>query len=662
MSLADAELRRLFVDELSRHRETIADGGADVEAKRRALHALKGAAGLIGETNLADALTRLERRVRAGDLGALEVAVTLLARAELALQAGKSALESTWPTPPADLVARAVEGPLRATYTAEMRDRVARIDAALASRVAPEEALGLALREMHAMKGAATAAKDEATAWFCHGMEAHLRSGRAGGEVASAVLRDLASFRAVLLEMAVDPIRALARLGGEPAPPVAPSSGKQPVAARRSTRPPPTEDDETNDGTVRIPAAALDRLVERASHLGRLSAQIGAGVDQSRVASRRLRELAPLLAEALRLIGPPRPWGAPAAALARVQRAAASATSIADELEFGAAAVRDRTDDLGADIATTANELRTLRRARAGWLLDRVRAAVETQARLSAVALVVVVEGAELSVDRRLLEQLVDPVLQVAMNALAHGVEPPEERARRGKPREGSLRLAATYGEGRLRLVIADDGAGVDVALVRRRALESGVVPAEVAEAADDAALLDLLFLPGFTTRREADLLAGRGMGLDLTASALRRLGGSLKLASHRGRGVTATIDVPLDGGSSSVLWVTAAGRAFAVQAESVLRVVLPEACPDAVTLAAILGDASVTTPRYALELRAGLRSLTIGVDDVGSIEDVALRPLSPLVRGAGPYLGAVVRSSGEVELILDSAALAELA
>jgi chemotaxis protein histidine kinase CheA len=587
-------------------------------------------------------------------------AVQLIARAEAALAAGRPSLESTWPTPPPDLVGVPVQGPLRPTYVSEMRDRCARIDAILAARVPAEESLALALREIHGMKGAATAAKDEAMAWFCHGMEAHLRAGRGDLDAAARVLRDLASLRGVLGELAIDPARALSRLSGEAAR-AAPSSNKHSIARRASTRPPPAEEDDGGDGTVRIPAAALDRLLERAGNLGRLGGQIAAGVDQARASSRRLRELPTLLGEALRLIGPPRPWGAPAAALTRVQRAASAANAIADELEFGAAGVRERAEDLGADAASMSGDLSALRRTRAGWLLDRVRRGVETQARIAGVSVSVVVEGAEISVDRRVLEQLVDPLLQVAVNAVAHGIEPAEDRASAGKPETGMLKLSAAEGEGRLRVQVADDGAGVDVARVRARAIESGVVPPDVAERAGEDALLDLLFLPGFTTRAEADLLAGRGMGLDLAASALRRLGGRLRLSSRRGRGVTATLDVPLDGGPSTVLWVRAGGRRYAIPARSIRRVAARADSAPAPPLAELLGMSPGDRRGFVVELTASDVVIAVEVDEVGALEEVTLRPLSPLLRGAGPYRAAVVQSDGRVELVLEASTLAEL-
>src|SRR6185295_9345195 len=144
-------------------------------------------------------------------------------------------------------------------------------------------------------------------------------------------------------------------------------------------------------------------------------------------------------------------------------------------------------------------------------------------------------------------------------NAVAHGLESASERALRRKPRVGSVHLSAQPRSGGLRLVVQDDGAGVDVTDVRLRAIARGTISAETARAADDQTLLALLFIPGFTTKDSADLLAGRGVGLDLALEAVHRLGGTIRLTSQPGMGLIATLDVPFEPGLLKVLWLDAA-------------------------------------------------------------------------------------------------------
>src|SRR6201999_2081476 len=145
-----------------------------------------------------------------------------------------------------------------------------------------------------------------------------------------------------------------------------------------------------------------------------------------------------------------------------------------------------------------------------------------------------------------------------------HGIESPDEREAIGKPREATLTLRASRSGNRLSVAISDDGAGVDVAAAparRARAVEPGGVTEVLAEAADDQTLLELLFLPGFSTRGQSpDLLAGRGIGLDITLAGVQRLGGTIRLSSRHGLGFEARVDVPIESGLATVLWVEAEG------------------------------------------------------------------------------------------------------
>ncbi len=385
----------------------------------------------------------------------------------------------------------------------------------------------------------------------------------------------------------------------------------------------------------------------------------------------RARALRLDLAEALRLIGPPKPWGAPAAAIRRIEHAAREIGHLAERLERGAAVMKETAERVRVESAGAHGDLAAMRTVKVGWLFERVAAAVSAEARREGREVRLVFSGDEAAIDRRVAEQLFDPVLQLARNAVAHGIEPAPERAMRGKPRLGSVHLLAQARSGGLRLVVQDDGAGVDVADVRRRAVARGTISTEMANAADDQTLLLLLFVPGFTTRDSADLLAGRGVGLDLALDAVHRLGGTIRLASRPGMGLTATLDIPFEPGLVKVLWLEAGGATFALPVQQVRRIVLGRDAEGAhaVPLLSCVGgagrDGSSRHPStFAVELDLAPSDETappIGVDGVGSIEEVALRGVSPLIATAGPYAGAIVRGT-ELRLCLDGHALAERA
>jgi chemotaxis protein histidine kinase CheA len=665
----DPELTRILLQELERHLVTLdrlAEGDDPVEMRlepaRRTVHALKGSAGLAGEPELASAMARLERRLREGDWAALGEAVSTVRRAIRRLDAGEPAATGEWPVPPPDLVAGSLDPIVRVQYVAEATDRLARIDDALTEGAArPEEAAAEIYRHVHTLKGAASAAGDEPMAWFCHGLEDRLRAAMSGAPgAAKAALDEVAAWRAVLGALVEDPDAALATLRGAP---------HRPRTMRPSARPEDLREARgaahDADGTIRVSAQSVDQLLDHMSGITvareRVAARAGGALEHAR----EMRRLRAELSEALRLIGPPRPWGAPAAALRRIERTAQSLGRIGDELDAVAERLKLSDQALKDDTGAARKILSTMRQTSIRGMFARMAAAAHAEARRTGREVAIRMLGAEEPIDRRLVEALVEPCLQLARNAIAHGIESPEAREALGKPREATLTFSARRSGNRLSVSISDDGAGVDVAAVRARAVETGVVTEVLAEAADDQTLLELLFLPGFSTRgKKPDLLAGRGIGLDIALASVQRLGGSIRLSSRHGLGFEARVDVPIESGLATVLWVTAGDSVLAVPAVNAARVRHLEPGGERVPhLAACLEPRLVERPngRFVVDLDGPDPSerFSIGVDAVGRTEEVLIRQLSPLLWGVGPYAGAIVRGDGSIRLALDVQALA---
>jgi two-component system chemotaxis sensor kinase CheA len=309
-----------------------------------------------------------------------------------------------------------------------------------------------------------------------------------------------------------------------------------------------------------------------------------------------------------------------------------------------------------------------MRQTTVGRIFARLTTAIESEARRSGRAVIVRTRGSDETIDRRIAEQLVEPCLQLVRNAVAHGIETPEARAALGKPQSGTITLDARKLGNRLSVAIEDDGAGVDIADVRARALDAGLVTGAIAEAADDDTLLSLLFVPGFSTRESSDLLAGRGIGLEIARSVVQRMGGAVRLSSQAGAGFRARIDVPIESGLVTVLWVVAGRDELALPVANVRRVRL--AADDSVDmtrvphlLACLDANASGHTA-YVVELElqgedAPTPAVAVGVDGVGRTEELLVRPLGPLVAELGPYAGAIVRGDGSLRLALDAWAVA---
>jgi len=642
LSPRDAELARLLLAELERHTHTLGGGGA--EDVTRALHSLKGSVGLAGESELASALIRLERRHSRGDESARTDALDLLRRATARVREGLPALESQWPEPPRDLESGTPAPALRAEYIESVTDRLSALDLALG-----EEDTSAIYRQLHTLKGAASAVGDDAMAWFCHGLEEVLRRATHGEGSLDDALAEIARHRPTLSALLDDPAHALellrARLPGRTEAPIT-------VHPALSTH------------TVRIELSSIDALLDGFAVSRAVRDGIGARASADVKSAAELRGLRAELGDALRRIGPPRPWGAPAAALGQVAHVARRVASLADELDRRAQEAH-AADAALLDVNDRARQrLSAMRQTPARELFSQIAAAVMTEAKRAGRAVQVVVRGGDETLDRRLMERLLDPCLALARNAVAHGIEPEHTRAAIGKPPTATVTLTARRTTNRLVLGVRDDGAGVDMAALRARAVAAGAISPSLADLADDDTLLSLLFLPGFSTSASADLLAGRGIGLALALSAVERLGGTLRFATLPGRGVEALIDLPVEVGLASVLWVQVRGVRHALLASHVLAVREPPASgTDDRTphLGDCLEPQAPSSYRFVLELseRADAPSFTVGVDAIDGPDTALVRPVGRLVLGLGPYAGAIVQGDGGVTLVLDSVLLA---
>jgi two-component system, chemotaxis family, sensor kinase CheA len=663
MTNTDPELLKLLVQELDRHLEELVAWETDPTPAKRALHALRGSAGLAGERELAAALERLERRVRQDDDTAWDEAKAVVRSALKRLAEGESAVRASWPVPPPDLVALPINPLVRAQYAAEVTDRLARIDEALATSDDPLQAVQALYRHVHTMKGAASAAGDELMTWFCHGLEEKIRAADSKAAARTA-MDEVAHWRVVLGALLDEPEAALARLGGRRRPisaEVLPVPGASPTGV--GSEPPRTASDGAM-ATIRVPAADVDTLLEKLDVIDRAREPIGSRARRGHAVALSMRQLRATLVEALRLIGPSRPWGAPAAALKSVQTVASALAAFGDEIDVASARLRASEQVLRESVIDAKKQLSAMRQTTVGRIFARLTTAIESEARRAGRSVIVRTRGADETIDRHIAEQLVEPCLQLVRNAVAHGIEAPQVRADMGKSPSGTIALTARKSGSRLGITISDDGAGVDVADIRARAVKAGLVTPAIADAADDDTLLSLLFLPGFSTRQSSDLLAGRGIGLDITRSSVQRMGGAIRLSSRAGKGLSAQVEVPIESGFVMVLWVRAGDDEFALPAANARRVQKSDAALKVPHLLACLDVANSGATPYAIDLSFPTDDtpeppVLIGVDEVGSIEELLVRPVGPLIAGLGPFAGAIVRGDGSVRLAIDAWAIA---
>lgn len=626
----------LLAAELERRLDVLCDPNSDVAEARAALHSIRGSAAVAGHADLALVVASFSQRLRQGERDAAVRAGKLFRDAAARLREGQPPFPSRWPEPPPGLAPSTIDPKYRAEYLTSVHEHLRELDGIVTGELVDDEASLRAERAVHAIKGSAASVGDDATVWYCHGLETFLRSERRANH-------ELTRHRSALVLLIEDQAAALDVLRGfAPAPSRRPSTKLR----RQSV---PTESETT--GTLRVEGDSLDRLIERLERMQLARDEVGAAAEAQRSVATELRDLRVKLHDALRAIGPPRPWGPPAAALGRVEQVANALARAADETERGSQVCKQSAEVLRGNITQIRREMAKVRRTTLSSLLEKLARSVERLVARDGRNVRVIVNASDAPVDRDVAERLIDPLMQLARNALAHGIESQDERIAAGKTAIGTIRLT---GEGRgdwLRVTCEDDGRGVDVESMQKLASR----PLE-----DDEDVLSLLFLPGLTTKGSADFLAGRGVGLDLALSVVRRLGGTLRLSRGRPSGITATIEVPSERWMIEVLWVKAGEHDLALPLGFTGKVtrVDPERPP--VHLARCIGLRSAALPALSLELSlSGVPTVSIGVDGVGGVEECGVRPVPTLVSSAGPFSGAILRGDGALHLLLDATLLA---
>jgi two-component system chemotaxis sensor kinase CheA len=282
--------------------------------------------------------------------------------------------------------------------------------------------------------------------------------------------------------------------------------------------------------------------------------------------------------------------------------------------------------------------------------------------------------GEDTDLDKNLVEALADPLVHLVRNAVDHGVEPPEVRERAGKPRKATVRLAAQQEGDHILLSISDDGAGMDADLLRRKAVEKGLLDAEAAARLDDRECFNLIFLPGFSTKAEISDVSGRGVGMDVVKTRIAQLNGSVEVDSTRGVGTLIRIKVPLTLAIVPTLMVMLGSQIVAFPLVNVSEIVdLADGTTHTVDGQLLVQLRSRPLPLYYLgQWVAGPRGPVNGegthvvvvqvgsqlfgfvVDQLLGQEEVVIKPLGALLHGLPGLAGATITGDGRIALVLD--------
>ncbi|MDP4300438.1 chemotaxis protein CheA [Leptothrix discophora] len=287
-----------------------------------------------------------------------------------------------------------------------------------------------------------------------------------------------------------------------------------------------------------------------------------------------------------------------------------------------------------------------------------------------------VIEGEDTEADKNVIEPLADPLIHILRNSLDHGIERPEVRRAAGKPVVGTIRIRAHQESDRVLIEISDDGAGVDPARVRAKAVERGLIPADRAGSLSDADSVQLIFLPGFSTADAISDLSGRGVGMDVVRNAVERINGSVELHSVLGQGTTIRLALPLSMAVSNVMVIESAGRHFGVPMDLIVetvrvhgddihqfkqarttvlrgRIVPLRALNELLALdapARLNDDGEFTV----LVLRLGTETVGLLVDQFHGASDIILKPLEGVLAGLTGFAGTALMGDGGVLMVLN--------
>lgn len=188
-----------------------------------------------------------------------------------------------------------------------------------------------------------------------------------------------------------------------------------------------------------------------------------------------------------------------------------------------------------------------------------------------------ILEGADVEVDRNVLEKLANPVTHLIRNCIDHGIEFPEERLKLSKPETGTIRIKASHESGHVHIIISDDGKGIDPQLILSKAFEKGLVPEDQLEKLTDKQKINLIFLPGFTTSEQITDISGRGVGMDVVKTNIAKLRGQIEIESIKDKGTSVHLIIPLTLAIVPSLIVSSGGFRFAIPQVNIKEVIYLE-------------------------------------------------------------------------------------
>ena len=284
--------------------------------------------------------------------------------------------------------------------------------------------------------------------------------------------------------------------------------------------------------------------------------------------------------------------------------------------------------------------------------------------------------GEETELDKSVIEEIGDPLVHIIRNSIDHGIELPDDRVSHGKDPEGVVRISA-YQEGNSIVIeINDDGRGIDVEKVKKKAVERGIITEEDSRRMTDAEAVNIIFLPGFSTADKVTDVSGRGVGMDVVRTNISKINGSVDVTTQKGSGSTFTIRLPLTIAIIQALMVTIHPETYAIPLASVVETVkITEKDIKTISGSEVLNlrqqvlplirlrdefkvpqeETGGTPPgSYVVVVQIGSKNLGLVVDRLPYQEEVVIKSMGPLLAGIRGLAGATITGDGKVVIILD--------
>ena len=289
------------------------------------------------------------------------------------------------------------------------------------------------------------------------------------------------------------------------------------------------------------------------------------------------------------------------------------------------------------------------------------------------------IEGEETELDRTVIDEIGDPLMHLLRNSLDHGVEHPQDREAKGKPRTGEVGLIARHEGNNVVIMVTDDGKGIDAEVIRRKAVEKGMISQEEADNMDDADAVRLIFLPGFSTADKITDVSGRGVGMDVVRSKIEALGGHVDVETTLDEGSVFKIKLPLTLAIIQALLVKVQEEMYAIPLGAIDSTI--NITPDAIktvrnkevivlrgqiipiirlgnVLSVPRAEGDVNEDIFVVVVHLGDRKAGIVVDNLIGQQEIVIKTLGKLLVGLKVISGATVLGDGRVALILDVGAL----